>query len=138
MACEAFKETETYAEDKRYWLEKVADFPSAPTLPLKEKAERIERPHFRRLSKVYVKEAWEGLKQKAQAQRVTASGLLCAAYAEVLSFWSNQSRLSLNLTVFNRHPFHEDVNRVIGDFTSVMLLDIDFEGRRGFWERAKG
>ena len=43
----------------------------------------------------------------------------------LISTWSNQSRIALNLTLFNRYPFHEDVDKLVGDFTSVLLLDID-------------
>lgn len=51
-----------------------------------------------------------------------------------IEFWSNQSHFAINLTVFNRKKFHPDVNKLIGDFTSTMLLDVNFEGSDDFWE----
>lgn len=57
--------------------------------------------------------------------RTTVSVVLCAAYSKVLSDWCNQKKIALNLTLFNRYPFHRDVDKLVGDFTSVLLLDID-------------
>jgi len=136
LAYHDYKNSDTYQKDKKYWLDKLEDFPSAPVLPLKQSPETIKQPHFKRHSKVIETKQWELLKRKAQKYHVTPSALLCAAYAKVLSFWSNQSRLAINLTVFNRYPFHNDVNSIVGDFTSVMLLDINLNQSRMFWKQA--
>lgn len=125
LALEDFKQnSKTYQSDRAYWLEKLEDFPFSPALPLKMPPSEVEQPHFRRLSKVFGQRDWSRIKEFAASQSVTPSSLICSIYAKVLAFWSNSNRFALNLTVFNRYPFHEDVNAVIGDFTSVLLLDI--------------
>ena len=68
---------------------------------------------------------------------ITPSALLCTAYANVLGFWSNQERLAINLTIFNRYPFHEDLERIVGDFTSVILLDVNLRSGNTLLEKAK-
>ena len=46
-------------------------------------------------------------------------------FAAVLSHWSRQPCFTLNLTTHVRPPFHAEINRVIGNFTSTVLLDVD-------------
>ncbi|MEO0491507.1 MAG: AMP-binding protein, partial [Cyanobacteria bacterium J06659_2] len=56
---------------------------------------------------------------------------------EVLATWSKTRRFSLNLTTFNRLPIHPEVQSIIGDFTSLTLLAVDYSGSDDFWQRAK-
>ncbi len=137
LAYERLKESEIYSGDKAYWLNKLGDFPPAPELPLKCNPEKVLFPHFKRKSRTLEKGDWEKLKRKAQEKGITASMVLCAAYAETLGLWSNQERFAINLTVFNRYPFHKDVEKVVGDFTSIILLEADMRGKATFWDRAE-
>ena len=137
LAYHKIKETEAYANDRKFWLDRIDGFPPAPALPLKQEPSCITKPHFSRVGKRIEKSKWEKLKKKAQQNNVTPSMLLCSAYAELLGFWSNQPRLTINLAAFNRYPFHEDVNKIIGDFTTVMLVDVDLQKGSTFWERAR-
>lgn len=59
---------------------------------------------------------------QAQQHGINASVALAAAYGEVLAYWSNQSALALNFTLFDRQPLHPDINRVVGDCASILLL----------------
>ncbi|MFZ5989460.1 MAG: AMP-binding protein [Bacillota bacterium] len=134
---EKFKTSEAYHRAKDYWMKKLDDFPTAPLLPLKKDPSSIKNPRFSRLSKSFDKTVWEKLKRKAQKNNITPSALLCTAYAQVLSLWSNQSRLAINLTVFNRYPFYPRVEEIIGDFTSIILLGIELKENSSFWDSAK-
>src|SRR5690606_39449037 len=49
--------------------------------------------------------------------------VLATAFAEVLAAWSGQPRMTLTVTLFDRRPVHPDVNAVVGDFTSLLLLE---------------
>nr|WP_285888678.1 non-ribosomal peptide synthetase [Paenibacillus polysaccharolyticus] len=137
MAYSQLKNSEMYARDKEYWIDQLETFPSAPALPLKQEPRHIKNPQFSRLSWTLGRESWTQLKQKAQQNNVTPSALLCAAFARVLARWSNQDRLAINLAAFNRFPFHEETDRIIGDFTSIMLLEISEQKQSTFWEQAK-
>lgn len=136
LAYKDFKQTDLYNSDKKYWLDKLDCFPQAPALPLK-KMEQGFTPHFKRFSTIIEKADWEKLKQKARQNNITPSALVCTAYARVLAYWSNQPDLAINLTVFNRYPVHKDVNEIVGDFTSVVLLGIELEANSSFWESAR-
>lgn len=56
---------------------------------------------------------------------------------EVLARWSSRSRFTVDVTMFNRRPMHPDVSKIIGDFTSVILLDCGFDGDLPFVKRAE-
>ncbi|WP_432406648.1 AMP-binding protein [Wukongibacter sp. M2B1] len=137
IAYKAYKNSETYKRDREYWMNKLDDFPSAPALPLKKQPADIAKPHFSRKSHIVKQDDWSKLQQYAQKYNVTPSALLCTAYSLVMAYWSNQPDFALNLTVFNRYPFHKDVNKVVGDFTSLLLLDVKTRQGISFWDNAR-
>ncbi|HEX9059459.1 MAG TPA: amino acid adenylation domain-containing protein, partial [Clostridia bacterium] len=131
------KKSSVYAGDKNYWLGKADGFPQAPVLPLKMNPSEIGQAHNKRMSFLLDNEMWNKLKGIAQTKNITIPALLCTAYAEVLAYWSNQPDMAINLTVFNRYPFHEDVSKIVGDFTSILLLDIRLRSGADFFENAR-
>ena len=134
--CEKLKTSELYEKDKAFWMEKLEEFPTAPQLPLKAEIGSLDNYKFNRCKKVFEKSKWELIKQQAQKNNITPSALLCTVYAKVLAFWSNQPNVAINVTVFNRYPFHKDINDIIGDFTSIILIDSDLKQTDTFWESA--
>ena len=137
LAYEKLKASKQYAEDKAYWMAKKDNFPMAPAVPLKVDPSTIEKPQFNRISERISKEDWNKLKNIAYDKAITPSVLLCTAYAKILSLWSNQKEVAINLTVFNRYPFNEQVGQIVGDFTSVILVDVDCGMHEAFWQVAK-
>lgn len=114
LATNEFRQSNRYKKDEKYWLNKLDNFPSAPALPLKCNPLEIEKPTFNKCSEFLERETWDKLKQKAREKNLTPTSVLCAAYAYVLAYWSNQSQFAVNLTVFNRIPFHQDVKKSLG------------------------
>ncbi|WP_420954369.1 bacitracin non-ribosomal peptide synthetase BacA [Bacillus haynesii] len=132
-----FKQTSRYQKDQKYWLDKLDHFPSAPELPLKSDPAHVAKPSFKKFSTFLDGHTWNELKKKARHHNLTPTAVLCAAYAYILAYWSRQNHFAINLTVFNRIPFHPDVKNMIGDFTSLMLLDIHAEEKmNSFWRFA--
>ncbi|MEC1022070.1 bacitracin non-ribosomal peptide synthetase BacA [Bacillus paralicheniformis] len=132
-----FKQTSRYQKDQQYWLDKLDHFPSAPELPLKSDPAHVAKPSFKKFSTFLDGHTWNELKKKARHHHLTPTSVLCAAYAYILAYWSRQNHFAINLTVFNRIPFHPDVKNMIGDFTSLMLLDIHAEeNMTSFWRFA--
>lgn len=109
--------------DWEYWLTRLPQLPPAPQLPLIKDPAQIVQPRFSRLQTSLSTSVWQALQQVAQQNNVTPAALLIAAYCATLSAWSKSPELTINLTLFNRHPVHPQINEVLGDFTSLQLLD---------------
>ncbi len=120
-----FAKTERYAADWDYWMNKIDDLEAAPSLPLVKSPSEIRDPQFVRRSHRINSEAWQSLTQKASESGLTPTGVILAAFSEVLATWSGEQKFTLNLTIFNRQPVHPQVGRLVGDFTSSMLLNVD-------------
>ncbi|WP_275667432.1 non-ribosomal peptide synthetase [Bacillus swezeyi] len=137
LASTEFKQTNRYKKDKTYWMDKLDHFPSAPELPFKYDPAYVKKPAFKKFSTFLDEPTWNELKKKARNKNLTPTSVLCAAYAYILAYWSHQNHFAINLTVFNRIPFHPDVKKMIGDFTTLMLLDINAEDElNSFWSFA--
>jgi amino acid adenylation domain-containing protein len=111
-----------YRRAERYWTDRLAALPQSPPLPL---ANGGIEPRFQRLEGGLDAADWAMLIDAAATRKLTPSGLLCAAFADVLAMWSQSGRFTLNLTTFNRLPLHPDIDAVVGDFTSTTLLAVD-------------
>src|SRR5690606_14831671 len=59
------------------------------------------------------------------------------AYAEVIERWSRHPRFTLNVPTFTRNRVHPDVDRIVGDFTAVELLEVDLTAAVPFTDRAR-
>jgi amino acid adenylation domain-containing protein/thioester reductase-like protein len=132
------KKSDAYKNDKEFWLNQLDHFPLAPDLFLKVKPSGIRKPRFKRLSKYFSIQYRDALKKKCREKNIRPSVVFCTAYAEVLAFWSNQPHFAVNFTVSNRYPDDSDINNVVGDFTSVMLIEVNLESKTTFWEKAQG
>jgi non-ribosomal peptide synthetase component F len=97
----------------------------------------VARPRFVRRSARLEAEVWQRLKGRAASAGLTPSALLLAAFAEVLTAWSRRPRFLLTLTLFRRLPLHPQVDSVVGDFTSLTLLEVDNRGSEPFRRRAR-
>lgn len=129
--------TELFKRSERYWLDRLETLPPRPQLPLVTNGAAIENQRFTRRHFTLDEKTWASLKERARRAELTSSGLLLAAFAEVLEFWSQSPRFTLNLTLYNRLPLHPQVNQVIGNSISVILLAADNSAADTFAERAK-
>jgi amino acid adenylation domain-containing protein len=133
----ALHTTEWYKRSEEYWLKRISTLPSAPELPLRSSTESPPLPRFVHRMERLRKEEWQRLKVRAARIGLTPSGILLAAFAEVLTVWSKSPRFSINLSTFNRLPLHPQVNDIVGDFTSLLVLAVDNAGSESFETRAQ-
>ncbi|MGK7929609.1 MAG: SDR family NAD(P)-dependent oxidoreductase, partial [Spirulina sp.] len=136
-ALESLKESDRYQRAFDYWQQRLCELPPAPDLPLAQPLATLKGVRFHRRSHRVSPELWQPLKQRASQLNLTPSGLLAAVFAEVLAAWSGKSCFTLNLTLFNRLPVHEEIDRIVGDFTSLVLLAIDCQERESLIVRAQ-
>ena len=132
IAYQNITDSDKYLKAKKYWQGKISDLPPAPQLPVGHE----EVFEFERFNIVLPPNKWEMLRKNCSANGVTPVAALVTAYGSILERYSINKRFSLNLTTLNRMPLHENVNSIIGDFTSISLLSTDFSGKASFSERA--
>ena len=123
---------------REHWLQRLDTLPPAPELPLLRQAGREASRHFVRRSTHLAPADWQRLQRHAAACGLTPSAAVLAAFAHALSACSRRADFTLNLTLFNRPPRHPEIDRVVGDFTSSLLLAVcprEGEGIAGLGQR---
>ena len=131
------KDTPQYQRSQEYWGQRLSTLPPAPALPFAQQPSTIKQPQFKRFSGKLSPQQWQKLQNKANKANLTASGVLLAAFSDILTCWSKTPHFTINLTLFNRLPLHPQVNEIVGDFTSLTLLEVDNSTVATFVERAQ-
>lgn len=114
-----------YEKDRAWWAQRVPDLPEPPALPLVPLSEQADPRRSTRRWHWFDADAREALFAAARRHGITPAMAFAASYAGTLARWSTSRRFLLNLPMFGREPFHSDVDRLVGDFTSSLMLDID-------------
>ncbi len=117
--------TSVSEEDRRWWAEQVPDLPEPPSPPLVPTSEQANPRRNIRLWRYFDADIREALFAAAHKRGITPAMAIAASYAGTLARWSTNSRFLLNLPMFGREPFHPDVDKLVGDFTTSLMLDVD-------------
>ncbi len=125
------------AHAELYWQKRLESLPGCASLPLDRQLGdlpeiRSERRHHR-LSQDDLRR----LTDSVRAMGVTLSATLATIYAEVIGAWSNSPRFLLNLPMFEREELHSDVDRLVGDFTNILILEVDLSQTASFEQRIR-
>ncbi|GAA1959075.1 amino acid adenylation domain-containing protein [Amycolatopsis minnesotensis] len=134
LAERRLRETGRYRRDRDYWAARLDSLPVAPDLPLDR---REQPPSFSRRQLRLDEDQWAAFVRRTKTRGLTPSSAVLSAYAAVLARWARSPRFSLNLTVLNRLDLHPGVHDVVGDFTSVNLLEVDWTAEGTFTDRAR-
>lgn len=138
QALQRHRQGADHARARDYWMQRLDDMPAAPRLPLAKDPAQVRSPRFHRREYGLAPEAWQRLRQRgARRAGLTPSGLLLAVYSEVLARWSASPRFTLNVPTFNRLPVHPQVNDIVGEFTSLILLAAGGDASLPFEVRAR-
>lgn len=112
-------------EDRQWWARRIADLPAPPALPLVPPPEQANPRRTTRRWHWFDATARDALFAAARGHGITPAMALAASHAGTLARWSTSRRFLLNLPMFGRDPFHPDVDKLVGDFTSSLILDVD-------------
>lgn len=129
MAEAARRESAAWQADWVYWCDRLYDLPPSPVLPLNTQ-NQPSRPRLVTLTGRIEAEDWQALKARWRHWGVTPSAGLLTLFARTLEIWARQPEFTLNLTMFDRQAVHEEIDQVIGDFTSVLLMAFDLREKR--------
>lgn len=136
LAAARLKELPSYRTSRQYWWDRIDALPLAPLLPVHHRVERGRKQRFERRQFRLAAREWDEVKARARMLGLTPTSLLLAAFSEVLNRWAKVPHYCLNLTLFNRQPLHEEVGAIVGDFTTLLALEVDARDPASFIERA--
>ncbi len=118
----------------KYWTDRAENIAKAPKLPYKTPLDHIKVPHFHRMSFHFSEKETELLYRKVKEHKCTPAAVVCTAYMKVLSEFAKGNSFTLNLTVFSRLPFHEEVPEILGDFTNISVAEYGCDKNINFQE----
>lgn len=130
-------EADTRERDRQWWQRRLPEMPGAPELPAAPAHDRAETRRTVRYDHWLAPEAKSRLVTGAHARGVTPAVALAAVFADTIGAWSAQDRFLLNVPLFQREPVHPDMDRVVGDFTSSIMLEVDVSQNMSVADRAR-
>lgn len=112
--CEKVKKyTPKYFSDREYWIERLAEFPEKPDLPIINAVENIDKNViFKRYKFVVEKNKWKTIQLISSKMGLTSSAVILSAYAMVISKWSTNKKFVMNLTTLNRNSYEKTLKLV--------------------------
>lgn len=131
------KKTDTYSRAKDYWMRKMVSFPVPPTLDYRCAPSVVVYPEFSRKSFRLNKAITNRFDRVCRNHNLTRSSMLCAIYAYVLGRAARQSNFCLTFTLQNRENIHPDILGVVGDFTSLFLIDVNLPAGQDILKHAR-
>lgn len=129
------KYVELYQKDRKYWLDRIDNMPSAPNLSVRQDNEAYLNIEFINKRYIFSKEERENIRVLAAELGVTETCLLLSAYAEVLGRWSVNKKFTINVTTVKRENIHPQTKELVGDFTDVLLIEAEHGGEKNLKEK---
>lgn len=125
------------AASRAYWRARLPSLPPAPELVAMQAILDIDKPVFERVEATVAQADWARITQSCRTERVTAASFLLANYARVLAQWAGTTHFCVNVTLFDRDPNVPGIEDVIGDFTTLLLLECHVDATVSIWEQAR-
>lgn len=111
----------------KYWNNKIQDLPGKPELPVLSDMSGLSK-EFEKHRFELEKEKWQEICKKAQSKNLTPSSIILSVFTDVIRLFSKNRRFCINLTQLKRPSIHPKINNIVGDFTSVEVLDVNTTG----------
>lgn len=127
-ALPSLRETAAYRRARDYWRSRLHRLPPPPVFPRPPLPSDLDDVRFVRQQQTLSPTESRQMRRRATELGVTTSTLLLAIFSEVLGRYTNAGEFLINLTIFNRLPLHPQVDRLVGDFTSLSLASICVRG----------
>ena len=125
------------ARARTYWQSRLRELPGPPQLPLAVDPSMVKEPRVSRRACWIEPSRYAQLTARCHDHGLTVPMALATMFAEVLGAWSADPAFVLNVPLFDRDHLHPDVEHLVGDFTSSVLLSVDMSGEMPFAARAR-
>ncbi|CAN7772018.1 beta-ketoacyl synthase N-terminal-like domain-containing protein [Rhizobium leguminosarum] len=123
LAQKAFEKTARHRRDMAYWLEHLQSMPSGPALPTPApNIDILGRGSVSRFTGSLSSLEWAALKARADDFSISPTVLLLTIFSEVIRAQSTNKSFSLILTLLNRLPVHQQINKVVGPAISTSIF----------------
>ena len=137
LALEALEDSPLGQASKKYWCDRMADWPEAPDIPLVPGPEHRGRSMLSRRDFTVPADTWAAFRSRAEARGLTLTNALLAAHAEVIAYWSGSRHFLLNNMISHRPlPLHPQMSQVLGNFAALYPLEVDWRHEEPFSRRA--
>jgi pyochelin synthetase len=122
---------------EKYWRDRMADWPDAPSLPMVPGADTRKRSLLERRDFALPEHLWTALKAAGSARGLTPTAVFYGVYAEVIAYWSGSRHFLINNMITHRQPIHPEIAEVLGNLSSLYPLEVDWRHNEPFESRAK-
>lgn len=119
-------------QDRAFWERQIPEMPLAPAIALE--AGEHSGGRFDTKVKRYSAEFYQKLQDVLYENRILPSVYLLYCYGKCLCRFSGTDALSVSMTVSERSPMQHVFSDVIGDFTKLLLVDLESGGTQPWTE----
>ncbi|RKR88350.1 phosphopantetheine binding protein [Micromonospora pisi] len=128
--------TEQWRADRDWWWDRLDDLPLPPALPLAADPADVRPVLMGARQAVLDPARWARLRKHCARHGVTPSAAMFAVFSTALARACGHRRFLLNTLQLNRLPLHTDVPRLVGAFSSTMLVPVELPGSATFADLA--
>lgn len=113
-----------HERDARWWRNRLDGIPPAPPLPWL-KRQPSTKTHPGRFAIQLDNVERDRCERLARQHRLTLSTLFLTLFAGTLAAWTDCAHYRLNVPMFYCHPIVDEVDRLAGDFSNLLVLGVD-------------
>ncbi|MGW6602213.1 condensation domain-containing protein [Streptomyces sp. NPDC055036] len=129
-------DTDQWRQDRDWWWDRLDRFPLPPALPLVADPAAVRPALMGTRQAVLDPERWAALRRRCTEHGVTPSAAMFTAFCAAVSRACGHRRFLLNSLQLNRLPMHSDIPRLVGAFSSTLLLPVDLPAAPTFADLA--
>lgn len=142
--CEYYRHEQgpDYAQLEAYWDKRLASTNAPPALPVRSGLSRTtdifaSGENFQQLAHIFSPAEVNLLQMRAKELDINVDTLILSAFAEAVSYWNESPDFSLNIPRFSRPEFNQQVNDIVGEFSSFSILSLNLANIPTFAERIR-
>lgn len=134
---ERIEQSEEYKECMQYWSSRINTLPETAILPINQEYESAKgKPSVRKEHFVSAQQ-WSQIKNIARKEQLSLFAIQATAYALVIARWSGKTDFTLNVPIFNRTLLDDSVMDMIGEFGSLIFLEVHLQMQDSFIENCR-
>jgi amino acid adenylation domain-containing protein len=137
LALAELEESPSGQAAKKYWNDRMEDWPGSPALPMAAGVDTRRRSKLHRRELVIPPEAWAAVKGRGTALGLSPTAVFYGVHSELLSYWSGTRHFLINNMITHRQPLHPEIDDVVGNFASLYPLEIDWRHTERFQDRVR-